>query len=127
MALTDFFRINLPYGITNIKDDQWFVFNREYLPLGWNDKSKQQSIFDENSYSEFPVHTKYDGLTERAILKIIKDSEAIQRDENGKLKTIFFYNDGRNPKSNPEHWNNYFKIIKAFSKFEKSDYPYDKS
>jgi hypothetical protein len=36
MALTDFFRINLPYGIQKNDVGEWSAFNREYKPLGWN-------------------------------------------------------------------------------------------
>jgi hypothetical protein len=38
MPLTDFFRINLPYGLKRNDNDEWFCFNREYVPLGWNSK-----------------------------------------------------------------------------------------
>jgi hypothetical protein len=34
MALTDFFRINLPYGLKKKLDNKWFIFNREDMPLG---------------------------------------------------------------------------------------------
>ena len=30
MALTDFFRINLPYGIRKNDKGEWVAFNREY-------------------------------------------------------------------------------------------------
>lgn len=39
MALTDFFRINLPYGIKCNDKNEWATFNREYMPLGSNNKS----------------------------------------------------------------------------------------
>ncbi len=35
MALSDFFRINLPYGMMRNESGEWFVFNREYAPLGF--------------------------------------------------------------------------------------------
>lgn len=33
MALDDFFRINMPYGMQRNGDGEWFVFNREYKPF----------------------------------------------------------------------------------------------
>jgi hypothetical protein len=35
--LTDFFRINLPYGMQKNEKGEWMFFNREYVPLGWNE------------------------------------------------------------------------------------------
>ena len=34
MALSNFFKINLPYGIKRNENGQWTAFNREYKPLG---------------------------------------------------------------------------------------------
>jgi hypothetical protein len=120
MALTDFFRINLPYGLKVKANNEWVVFNREYLPLSWNSKDFQESIYSEDFYINLPLRTKYKGLTENAILKIIKNPNGIKRDDSGKISMIFFYHDRTNPQSNPKYWNSYFAITKAFSKFEKS-------
>jgi hypothetical protein len=121
MALSDFFRINLPYGLKKNSKGEWFAFNREYLPLGWNSYNlhNRQSIYGDNAYAEYPVYTKYEGLTEKAILRIITIPKNIQRNKAGEIEIIFFYDDGTNPQSNPEYWDDYFKIIKAFSKFLK--------
>lgn len=121
MSLTDFFRINLPYGATKNSNDEWFVFNREYMPMGWNSTEKQQSIYDTKAYSDMPIYTKYKRLTDNAILKIIGDPDRIQKNEQGKIVRIFFYKDKTNPQSSPEYWDDYFKVIKAFSKFEISE------
>lgn len=118
MSLTNFFRINLPYGMKKNSNGEWFTFNREYVPLGWNSTSDSQSIYVENPYPNYPVYTKYKGLTDNIILTIIKDTEAIIKNDSGEIDSIFFYNDRTNPQSHPEQWNNYFEIIKAFSKFE---------
>lgn len=117
MSLTDFFRINLPYGMTKNSKNEWFAFNREYMPLGWNSKENQISIRKDNCYGENPVYTNYKGLTDVKISKIIKE-EFIHRDENNNIIRIYFYDDKTNPKSNTEYWNDYFKIIKEFSKLE---------
>lgn len=121
MALTDFFRINFPYGMKKNKNDEWFVFNREYMPLGWNSKFNQESIHKEMTYSEFPVYTKYKDLTENLILEIIKDKERIHKNNQNGIVQIFFYDDKTNPKSNPKYWNDYIDIIKSFSELEKLD------
>lgn len=111
MALGDFFRVNMPYGLKVNSNDEWFVFNREHMPLGWN---KRRYVNED----EFPVYTKYKGLTEKKILSIIKNPNAIHRDNDGRICQFFFYNDRTNPQSSPEFWNDYFDIIKEFSKFE---------
>lgn len=118
MDLTDFFRINFPYGLRKNSTGQWFAFNREYAPLGWNSSSGAKSIFEDNPYPGYPVYTKYQGLTENAILKIITDPDAVQRNKAGEIDSVFFYNDRTNPQSSPQYWTDYFNIIKAFSKFE---------
>lgn len=118
MSLTDFFRINLPYGIKKNSSGEWFAFNREYVPLGWNSTRNSESIYEQNPYAEYPIYTKFKGLTDNAILDIITDVDAIKRKEDGAIEIIFFYNDRTNPQSHPEFWNEYFKKIKAFSKFE---------
>lgn len=60
MALSYFFRINLPYGIARNENDEWMAFNREYLPIGFSDK---QNGFDIDISSSYPVHNAYKGLT----------------------------------------------------------------
>lgn len=119
MALSDFFRINLPYGMIKNSKNEWFVFNREYVPLGWNATTKNTSIFDENAFANFPLYTKFKGLTENAILKIISDPARIQRNDKGEIVIVFFYGDQTNPHSDQTYWNDYFNILKALSKFEK--------
>jgi hypothetical protein len=118
--LSDFFRINLPYGLKRNSNNEWFAFNREYVPLGWNSTDGHESIHDDKAFSKFQVYTKYKGLTENAILKIIKNPDAIQKDKEGKIAFVFFYNDKTNPQSSPQYWNEYFDIIKAFSKFDRA-------
>lgn len=117
MALTDFFRINFPYGMKRNENGEWFVFNREYMPLGWNSKEDQVSIHKDDCYGEMPVYTYYKGLTENAIMKIFSE-DLIQRDSENKIARVFFYNDKTNPKSSPEYWGDYFAIMKKISQFE---------
>ena len=116
MALTDFFRINMPYGMKRNDQNQWFTHNREYVPLGWNSRDMKDLFYQETGPAKLPVYTEYKGLTEKAIFKVITE-EQVQRDEDGNINHIFFYNDATNPMNDSKGWENYFKIIKAFSKF----------
>lgn len=112
MALTDFFRINLPYGIQKNEEGYWSVFNREYKPLGYNESS---SLVD---FNKLPVHTKYKGLTSLQITKLIKNREHIHLNESGEVWRFFLYEDKTNPQSSPAYWDEYFTKIKWLSKFE---------
>jgi hypothetical protein len=110
MALKDFFRINLPYGLKRNDKDEWFAFNREYKPLGWN-------TTDFINEFEYPVYTLYKGLTDKLIIKMFPDSH-YHRNDNGIIDRIFFYDDSTNPQSNPKYWKDYFEIIKELSKLK---------
>jgi hypothetical protein len=116
MALTDFFRINLPYGIQRNSNDEWFVFNREYSPLGWNVSGLHSDFSNKSSFDKLPVYIKYPKLTDKKIQSIITESEYIHFDNNGKIFKVFFYNDGTNPQSYPSEWKRYFDILKKLSK-----------
>lgn len=116
MGLTDFLRINLPYGLKRNSKDEWFAFNREYLPLGWNSRDNSESIFSDSAYAQYPVYTKYAGLTEKKILEVF-ESDLIRRAEDGRLIMIFLYDDNTNPTNNSRYWNNYFEKIKFLSGF----------
>lgn len=119
MSLIDFFRINLPYGMQKNSQDEWFVFNREYVPIGWTSTDDQQSILgNENVYDQVNIRTKYKGLTEKFIVDTIKDPDKIQRTKSGEIVRFFFYNDGDFPQSKPNHWEAYSSIIKEFSKLK---------
>jgi len=119
MALTDFFRINLPYGIAKNENGHWMAFNREYLPIGFTHAGGTGS-FNINSVSEFSVHTCYKGMTDDFLLKLgWGGEESITRKEGGEIITVFLYNDGTNPrnqsKDRPELWNSYFEKLKLLS------------
>lgn len=117
MALSDFFRINLPYGMKKNSKNEWFFFNRDYVPLGWNKSG--ESINTDTPFPEVPVHTKYKGLTENTLIKLAWDNiEGISRNKEGKIEKVFFYNDRLNPQSNHQHWDIYFDKIKLLSKCE---------
>jgi len=115
--LADFFRINLPYGIKRNSNNEWVCFNREYLPLGWNDEFRA-SIHDEKANADLPIYTKYNGLTESKLLKLAIEPDAVRRDNDGEINMVFFYKDRTNPQSSPQYWNIYFEKIKLLSMCE---------
>ncbi|MCL1665577.1 hypothetical protein M2T78_15020 [Elizabethkingia ursingii] len=122
--LTNFFRINLPYGIAKNTKDEWMAFNREYMPLGFNDPSFKEHVG--KSYNDRPIYTKYNGLTEKLLLEISFDGEkGVRRNSNGEIEIVFLYNDGTNPSSgydskNDEEkmWIEYFQRLKKVSKLK---------
>jgi hypothetical protein len=115
--LSDFFRINLPYGMKKNSDNEWLFFNREYIPLGWNTNPQNQSIYGDSAFAELPVYTKYKKLTEPTLSKLAwDDTKGVKRNSDGEIEMVFFYNDETNPQSNSKYWSQYFDKIKLLSK-----------
>lgn len=110
MALTDFLRINLPYGIELDESGKWFAFNREYKPLGWNTNSFIK-------YENYPIATKFSRMTENFLVKLGQGDE-LKRDESGKIFRVMLYNDATNPRNGKSHWNKYSKKLELLSKIE---------
>jgi len=69
--LSDFFRINLPYGIERNDKGEWKAFNREYMPIGYNNDRKGM-VEDDRLY------TKYKGVTERLQIELAWGESGIQ-------------------------------------------------
>lgn len=115
--LSDFFRINLPYGLAPNANGEWMAFNREYMPLGYNStlykKQPGRSYFDQ------PIYTKYKGLTEKFLLSLVDDPDDIKKDEEGKIRYVFLYKDSTNPTNgngkDQTLWNKYFKKLEKLS------------
>ena len=118
MSLTDFFRVNLPYGMKKTATDEWIVFNREFIPIGWNKDDRFSVLHDHNNYNDIPIKTKYKSLTDERIEEIIKDKKAIRRNEKNEIIQISFYSDKTNPQSSNQYLDDYFAIIKELSKLE---------
>lgn len=119
--VTDFFRINLPYGIARNDKNEWMAFNREYMPLGYNDTSfKGAPGYD---FQDKPIYTAYKNLTEKLLLELANKPTSIDRDENNKIKRVYFYDDGTNPvnsmKDKPELWQRYFEKLKKLSQLQR--------
>ncbi|MDO9553306.1 hypothetical protein [Rhodonellum sp.] len=115
--LNNFFRINLPYGIAPNENGEWMAFNREYMPLGYNSMvyKKQPG----KSYQEHPIYTKYKGLTENFLLSIVDDPNDIKKDNDGKIRYVFLYNDSTNPTNQSgkikDSWKSYFLKLEKLS------------
>jgi len=115
--LGDFFRINLPYGLKRNDKGEWMAFNREYMPIGYNDELYKERWTKQD---DLPIYTKYKKLTEAFLIKIAaRDGESLKRDEKGKT-IIGFYNDETNPMNqtsiNNTYWKLYWEKLEMLSK-----------
>lgn len=121
--LSNFFRINMPYGIAQNEDGEWMAFNREYMPLGYNSLKYKQT--PGKNYFDQPIYTKYKRLTEKFLIELVDEPGQVQRHPDGRIRFVFLYNDGTNPtnqsKDNPELWKRYFEKLKKLSKLEKDE------
>lgn len=119
--LNNFFRINLPYGIAKNDNDEWMTFNREYMPLGYNDINFKDHVG--HSYSDVPIYTKYKGLTDKVLIEIAHGHDGVYRNDKNEIVKVFFYDDASNPvnqsKDIKELWDEYFDKLKRLSKLEK--------
>ena len=104
MALNNFFKINMPYGIKRNENGHWAAFNREYRPLGENDFMKH--VPD----SDF-IYTDYGKLSERFLMDLADDPTSFQMDENNVIVRVFFYDDATNPANHVKAENSYGPII----------------
>ncbi len=115
MALTDFFKINLPYGMKKYKGG-WYVFNREYAPLGWN-RPFSESTHQDQPFGDLPVLTSYKGLTDDKIKLTLGNKVIYHLNKEDRIETIFFYDDSTNPLRKASEWERYFFVLKALAKY----------
>ncbi|MFW0716216.1 hypothetical protein [Pedobacter sp. N23S346] len=117
MALTDFFRINFPYGIAFIPKMGWYAFNREYMPLGWH--KKDHTAFNSSTVEEIQkISSFYKGLSEKLLHELADESDSIERDDSGEITRIWFYSDSNNPNNDLKNWEPYIKKIKKLAKLK---------
>jgi hypothetical protein len=114
MSLSTFFAINLPYGIKRNENNEWFAFNRDYIPIGWNSVNNP-SIHSDDAFTNNPIYTKYKALTETKLLKIAGSEKYVKRDDVGKINMVYLYDDGSNPTYPKGSWKEYFDKIKELS------------
>src|SRR5690554_1116288 len=115
--LNNFFRINMPYGISQNEKGEWIAFNREYMPLGYNTSKDSKPITE---YGDQPIYSKFKGLTEKFLEKILDDPSTITKDNEGRIVHVFFYKDANNPSNpgNSMYWDRYFNILKKLAVLE---------
>ena len=112
MALNNFFKINLPYGMMKNENNEWACFNREYKPLGCKDSF---AVIKDEDFD----FCKYDRLTESVLLKLVNRPSSIER-VNGEITKVFFYSDVSNPSnfSKSDLYADYFKKLELLSKLK---------
>ena len=120
MALDNFFKINLPYGVRGSKKKGWFAFNREYKPLGFN----KCSLGDQVKYDDYPIFTKYKRMNS-SIIKKISEMEGSIVQESEDETVLFLYDDGNNPSNTGKErdWKLYFKKLKMLATLKYDEYP----
>ncbi|GBF21829.1 hypothetical protein C21_04018 [Arenibacter sp. NBRC 103722] len=112
MSLSNFFKINLPYGIKRDNNGHWAAFNREYKPLGENDNFKS---FSDGDF----VYTNYGKLSDKLLMQLADGPTSVHMDENNVITKVFFYDDATNPSNHSEYdtklWDNYFEKLRILS------------
>ena len=118
--LQDFFRINLPYGIARNVNGEWMAFNREYMPLGYND-----ILFKGTpgySFLDMPIYTKYRNVTKKLLLELACNKTSIDQYEQNEIIVIYLYDDSTNPlnhaSNKKELWDIYFEKLKKLARLE---------
>lgn len=99
----------MPYGMEKNENNEWFVFNREYLPLGCNEQARR------SEEPCRPIYTAYKGLTDDKLIEIVRDNTVILK--NDRLHKVFFYRDGTNPTRNNKNRRDYEQILEELSVF----------
>jgi len=120
MSLDDFFRINMPYFMVRIKNDEWVFYNREGLPLGWNDIYKKEHHKEDDAYANVPIRTKYVDITEEFLNLLVDDEKYVSYDEDGKIKEIQLHSGGPGLKDNDEFFESYFRKIILLSRLKRT-------
>ena len=114
--MTDFFRINMPYGMQRNNKGEWTFFNREYTALG---NCSRESITQDSSF-----YCKYTGITDN-FLESIAEQNSVERNEKGEITRIWFYNDSTTPARidiNDEMWSRYTDKLKKLCKLKRFGY-----
>ncbi len=117
IMLSDFFRINLPYGMVRDKNNSWMAFNREYKPIGYN----TDEPVDSSSPECVHLYTFFPGLHNQSIMDLVGyDESHVKRDEHGNICQFWLYSDTTNPMNQPdkenEYWQDYWKKLESLAK-----------
>lgn len=113
-AFSNFFQINMPYGVIFKANGQVVCFNREYAPLG-HLKSNESYLAWSNE-SDLPIFGNYEPVSDDLLRKISIDGK-IDVLEDG-TRIIWLYLDDSNPTHHPKSdkkWQAYFDKIRMLS------------
>lgn len=112
MSLNNFFSINFPYGLEKGKNNNWFAFNRSYVPLGWHDK-KDDGF---NAEVRDNVSASYGGLTDKLLKELAVSESGVGYDAQGKINKIMLYDDSCIPNTSKKNWETYISKLYKLSK-----------
>lgn len=113
--LSDFFRLNLPYGMQrDANSHKWVAFNREYKPLGATGEEEPPENNGLRAYRLYPA------LTDSFIMELTGyDINMVERDQKGNICKFRLYDDRTNPMNRKEHensfWNTYWGKLQKLS------------
>lgn len=113
-AFSNFFRINMPYGVIFKANGQIVCFNREYAPLGH--LKSDESYFNWANESDLPIFGNYQPVSDNLLRKIAIDHKIdVWGDDT---RVIWLYLDESNPTNHPKSdkkWKAYFDRIRMLS------------
>lgn len=118
--MTEFFRINMPYGMYRDENGRWMVFNREYLPLGYTEGTGVPS----GDFSHLPIWTKYRGgdLTKYIESFMAGEPHLIFRNEKSEINKFILYDNLSKPvlsgSMDSVEWVSYVNKLKMLNKLQ---------
>jgi hypothetical protein len=104
MGLTIFREVFLPYVLRKDSEGKWVVLNREYLPIGFKERSFETP-------SPYPKPVTIKGLTKELILQLSCDGVF-----NG--ESLYLYDDRTDPTMNDENFKKYLERIRVLQRLE---------
>lgn len=118
--LTDFFRVNSPYGFDRNNKGGWMAFNREYMPIGFNSAEEKELNC---KIEKLPVYSLFPKLTEALILELTEyDERAITRDKHGNICRFWLYGNATDPMKQQskfnEYWETYWRKLETLSRLD---------
>ncbi len=122
MPLSNFFYINMPYGMKRNDDGEWFVFNREYLPIGWSNKKDERALKYDGEFGGIPIYTRYKSLSDKRLLSLAATKPTYNIEDE--IITIFFYKDGildvNGRVMDKIKWSDYLKRLEILASLKKA-------
>ena len=82
------------------------------MPLGWHLEEISLDI------SKYPIGTNYPKLSESRLEQLAWGEEGVKWDKDGRIESVFLYNDALNPGLNKANWDRYARKLELLSSFE---------